>query len=488
MILIVRQLLGLRGLVCVWLLLGHLQIGTAFGQTRSGQNPPPQQSKPAPTVASTQNGTVSYSDLKNHKVSLPYGQPFLVTGDTADVQLAGGPLKNLLATQTVSGDYTDSDGTNGTIPVAAITGTAWNATIGKLAADTSVTIDFQFTGLLDSSLQQTVVSEMFGDPAYRAAVSQFVKAAQGKASAAQMAAATLLAQAATEVLTSVLARKGLTPKNPADLKTSLSAVLTANMEPIFNLGEEFADLQNSAFHYADLVGLPPKDFSALSVQQLYNKLVDKAKPPDYSKLPAGFDAPTRENVKAAVDTFVETYPNAMFGLEASLRLAVFTGSSSLAVGNDQQSDVVSDLKKYAGFDVGALYAYRLSELRTFAMVHIYFGTVQLKTDAPPLKPGAGERLRQRLSLAFGMALKDISGASNSKVSSQNAFVYGIGVRLNKYFRISVGGMLYRTTLPAVGGVTGAANGTLRHELFIGPSIDVTALSALQSIFAKAKSN
>ena len=390
MILIVRQLLGLRGLGCVWLLLGHLQIGTAFGQTRSGQNPPPQQSKPAPTVASTQNGTVSYSDLKNHKVSLPYGQPFLVTGDTADVQLAGGPLKNLLATQTVSGNYTDSDGTKGTIPVAAITGTAWNATIGKLAADTSVTIDFQFTGLLDSSLQETVVSEMFGDPAYRAAVSQFVRAAQGKASAAQMAAATLLAQAATEVLTSVLARKGLTPKNPADLKTSLSAVLT--------------------------------------------------------------------------------------------------GSSSLAVGNDQQSDEVSDLKKYAGFDVGALYAYRLSELRTFAMVHIYFGTVQLKTDAPPLKPGAGEWLRQRLSLAFGMALKDISGASNSKVSSQNAFVYGLGVRLNKYFRISAGGMLYRTTLPAVGGVTGAANGTLRHELFIGPSIDVTALSALQSIFAKAKSN
>jgi len=46
-----------------------------------------------------------------------------------------------------------------------------------------------------------------------------------------------------------------------------------------------------------------------------------------------------------------------------------------------------------------------------------------------------------------MALKDISGASNSKVSSQNAFVYGLGVRLNKYFRISAGGMLYGPRCP-----------------------------------------
>jgi hypothetical protein len=97
-------------------------------------------------------------------------------------------------------------------------------------------------------------------------------------------------------------------------------------------------------------------------------------------------------------------------------------------------------------------------------------------------------LRQRVSLGFGMALKDLSGASKSKISSQNAFAYGVGFRLNKYFRLSAGGLLYRTTLPAVNGVTSPANGTLRQEFFVGPSIDVTALSALQSIFAKAKSN
>jgi hypothetical protein len=60
--------------------------------------------------------------------------------------------------------------------------------------------------------------------------------------------------------------------------------------------------------------------------------------------------------------------------------------------------------------------------------------------------------------------------------------------LNKYFRLTAGGLLYRTTLPAANGSTSPANASLRQEFFIGPSIDVTALSALQSIFAKAKSN
>lgn len=96
-------------------------------------------------------------------------------------------------------------------------------------------------------------------------------------------------------------------------------------------------------------------------------------------------------------------------------------------------------------------------------------------------------MRQRVSLTFGIALKDISGSSKSKIASENAFVYGLGFRLNKYFRLSAGGMMYRATLPTVNGSSSPSNGTLRHEFFVGPSIDVTALPALQTIFAKSKS-
>ena len=480
-----RSLRRIMGLACVAFLFCALQTSAGLAQAGGSKKKTDAAANSntgstGSTASAKQNsGAVAYLDLKNKKVPLPYGEPFTITGDTKDVQLTGGALTDFMKTQTVAGDYTTSDGSKGTITPSSITGTSWQVSIGKLAADTSVTINFQFTGTLLAGMQQTVISKLMTDPAYKAAISQFHSSAEGKGSAAALGAMTLLAQAITDVVTSVLNQNGLTPKTPADLKSSLGPVLLTNIEPVYNLGKELQELQNPAYHYELLVGMTPKDFSALSAQQLSDKLKGVT---DFSKLPG-----SQDERKTAVARFLETYQNASAALD-SLQSVLFLGTSSLAVGNDQQSDVVSDLKKYAGFDVGALYSYRLSELRSFAMVHIYLGPIQLKTDAPPLKPGCWESVRQRVSLAFGMAIKDLSGASNSKISSENAFVYGVGVRLNKYFRLSAGGMLYRTTLLAKNGVTSPANGTLRQEIFVGPSIDVTALPALQSIFAKSKSN
>jgi hypothetical protein len=432
-------------------------VSIAFGQ----------KTKPA------QTGTVAYADLKAKKVSVPYGTPFTITGELKDVQLTGGALTDLLAVQTVAGDYTTSDGNKGTIASSAVKGTSWQVDIGKLTADTSVTFNFQFTGLLSPTLQNTVVSAMLGDPAYKAATTHFVSSAEGKAATAQVAAMTLLAQSAADVVTAVLNKDGLTPKSPADLKTSLNTALLANIEPTFNVSEQFPELVNPAYKISDLVGMSAADFAKLTALEMYQKLKGIT---DYSKAPAGLQA----GDKASVDRFIQSYDSVAGGIAAGTKSAQFLVTSTIAVGNDQQSALVDDLKKYAGFDVGALYGYRLNDLRSYAMVNIYLGPVSLKPDAP--YPSA-----KRLSLAFGMALKDLSGASSSKISGENAFVYGLGYRLNKYFRFTVGGLLYRTTLPAVNGSTSPANGSLRNELFFGPSIDVTALPALKSIFASSKS-
>jgi hypothetical protein len=387
-----------------------------------------------------------------------------------------------MAVTSVSGDYTDSDGTTGTIASSGVTNTSWQVSIGKLAADTSVTINFRFAGTLSDSQQEAALQILLNDPAYKAARSQLVTASEGKGSAELVAAATLMAQAAAEALTAALGKQGLTPKDAAGLKTALGTAVLNGIEPIYNLESQLAGLRTPARHIAELLGSDP---ATLSAQQLHDKL--KALK-DYSKLPDSLSDERKKDIQSSVQQFVNNFEAAVDALEAGLKGAAFAGTSSLAVGQDTQTDVVSDLLKYAGFDVGALYAYRLSELRSFAMVHIYLGPIQMKTDAPPPKPGPKEWLRQRVSLGFGMALKDLSGATKSKIASQNAFTYGLGFRLNKYFRLNAGGLLYRTTLPAVNGVTSPGNGTLRHEFFVGPSIDVTALSALQSIFAKAKSN
>jgi hypothetical protein len=432
---------------------------------------------------STVNGAIAYTDLKSSKVSLPYGTPFVITGGVADVRLAGGALNTLITPQTVAGDYSASDGVQGAVTASPITGTSWSVNVGKLSADTSVVINFQFTGPLSPDVVHTVFGEMLADPAYQSATAQFIATSQGKASASQMSAATLLAQTAAAVVTAVLKKMGLTPKNPDDLRTALGTALSNRIEPIFNLNEKMASLMIPTYQVAGLLGLPIADFNALTAQQLADK-IRASKAIDYTKLSKDLAS----DVQKAVEAFPKTYDDAVGGLSAGLQGALFTGSSSLAVGSDQATDVVCDLQKYAGFDVGALYSFRLNELRSFAMVHNYFGPVQLKTGATAPKSSLGERLRQRASLAFGMALKDLSGSTQSKISGENAFVYGLGIRLNKYFRLTAGGLLYRTTLPAANGSTSPANGSLRHEFFIGPSIDVTALSALQSIFSKANSN
>jgi hypothetical protein len=431
---------------------------------------------------STVSGAIAYTDLKSQKVSLPYGTPFAITGDVTQVQLAGGILNTLITPQTVTGDYAASDGVRGDLTSSSVTGTAWTVNVGKLGADTSVTINFHFTGPLSATTVQAIFDEMAADPSYQAATAQFVDSALGKTASAQVAATTLLSQASATVVTSVLSRKGLTAKNPDDLKTALGAALLNRIEAIFNLNGQTSSVQSSIFHVAEGLGISADALKALTPQSLAEKL----KAIDYSKVST--DKATQDSTKQIVDQFLKTYQNAVGGLSDGLKGALFTGSASLAVGSDQATDVACDLQKYAGFDVGALYAPRLSELRAFALVDIYFGPVQLKTGSTPPKAGLGEWLHQRTSLAFGMALKDLSGSTKSKISGQNAFVYGLGFRLNKYFRLTAGGMLYRTTLPAANGSTSPANGSLRQEFFMGPSVDLTALAALQTIFAKAKSN
>jgi len=136
-----------------------------------------------------------------------------------------------------------------------------------------------------------------------------------------------------------------------------------------------------------------------------------------------------------------------------------------------QSSTTQDVNKYAGFDVGALYAPRISELREFNMVHIYpWGPVELDTSGKI-------PFTNRWSLALGASIGDLSSNGKSRVKSDKAFVYGVGFRINKYFRVTAGGMLYRDTV----------GNRLLNEGFIGPSVDITAFSALKQIFASSSS-
>jgi hypothetical protein len=77
-----------------------------------------------------------------------------------------------------------------------------------------------------------------------------------------------------------------------------------------------------------------------------------------------------------------------------------------------------------------------------------------------------------------MSVKDLSGRSDAKsqLSSNNAFMLGLGWRLNKYFRFTAGDALIRDK----------ASNKIGHALFIGPSIDVSAIQNLRTLLGKVK--
>lgn len=123
-----------------------------------------------------------------------------------------------------------------------------------------------------------------------------------------------------------------------------------------------------------------------------------------------------------------------------------------------QTAFTQDLTKYAALDAGVLQTPHFNDLRQFYLVHAYpWGPVGLETSGHV--PFA-----QRWSLAIG--------ASPGTAGSGREVVYGLGFRVNKYFHFTAGVMIRRD----------AASGRLSGSFCFGPSIDITAMPGLTSIF------
>ena len=139
--------------------------------------------------------------------------------------------------------------------------------------------------------------------------------------------------------------------------------------------------------------------------------------------------------------------------------------------DDMPTDSTS-IEKYAGFDIGAMHLPAIDELRGFYTVNIYFGAVG---ETP--EPFFSKDVLKRLSLVAGGSFKDISGASQSKIKGHNAFLIGLGLRMNKLFRINAGFSFYRSSDPS-------AESSLKRAFYRGISIDISQFPILKSIVEK----
>jgi hypothetical protein len=244
----------------------------------------------------------------------------------------------------------------------------------------------------------------------------------------------------------------------ADVTAAATAELTKNLGTFVNVFN--ADLKDLSAPGSAIKGTSPET----PLAQIYQRLKTLSTDDDYKK--AGLDTPAHiESARSVVSKFIEDYEN----MTRNLGLEVVS-QSSVGVLLDSQSST-ADLNKYAGFDVGVNYVPRIDELRRFYVMHVYpFGPVELSGGG--LFTG---NWRASFSIAVGLSTGDFSGNANSRVKGENAFVYGLGIRLNKFFRLSVGGMIYRDAL----------GNRLLNEAFIGPSIDITALPGLKQVFSSS---
>ena len=394
---------------------------------------------------------VSFSDLGKPGKKLPYGKSIVISGEVKQVPCNGKPLNQVMMPSSVHVSYLGQRDAPGP---GVVQNGRWSAPLGILPPDTTVQIRVRFTGELKSSKE--IIDTLIDDPIFQNYLGRFflVTKEQGGL-VVQEEAAHLLRNisdpdgplpAALRAHAPCLAVNEITSRIAARLASSLPAL--ANIQ---------VRMDNVLKHNLDDA---PDGMSELF--QFTQKLEANAYKKDDKNLP-------KDKLKAAknsVSLFQEDY--------AKLREA-FVQTVAVEVANTalmERTVDTTDLEKYAGFDVGAVYVPRVDELRHFFTINIHpFGPVELDTQG--LLTGGW---RNRFSITFGVSMGDFSGKESSRIKSDNAFVYGVGWRINKYFRLSAGAMLFREA---------STRNALLHEAFVGSSVDITALPGLRQIFARA---
>ena len=413
----------------------------------------------AAAAAKTKSGSSGSSATQYSSIAsggkLPYGKSVTLTGQTSDIKCGSQAISDVIDISGISVSYL---GQTSTPSAGTITGNTWTAPLGSLPADATIDLQLKVTGKLSDATATDVTNELLADPRFLTAVNGFFAATNAAAndqSSPKVITSAMATQEAQMVLDNISGKNGALTQilgrllpSPCSVATDVTAAammgLRTNETALLNFQTRAGDLRKPGVH---VPGLDPNASAADAYKLVKTLKID----------------PDDKATNAVVRLYMRDYEAILGAFKVDV-----VAQLSQGVQLTQVTDT-ADLNKYAGFDVGAMYAPRINELRQFDMVHIYpFGPVELDTSG-------GVPFKGRWSIALGASVGDLSSNGKSRVKGDKAFVYGVGFRINKYFRISAGGMLYRDAI---------GNGLL-NELFIGPSIDVTALPGLKQMFSSS---
>ena len=412
---------------------------------------------------------VSYKNLDR----LPAGTAITLQGSTKDVCVEPAPAMTALSqkcTGRTLADVAKVTALKLTYKVAGleareVAGTAsddqWSVSMDPLPENGSVTLTLEFAGALPDRVVEEAMDKWLGSEEFKAALDKLIQQArenQKSGTPGEITAknATAVEEFFAKLVPVLLAKvpSFLHPMVGDDAPEHLVKLIPS----VSALPNALRDVQGLPEVQALLKESPPANQSYFAVAQALKSSKD-LRAVNYQ---AQWKA-TRDALKGLISAKITT---------------------SLAV---TASSGVKDFEKYAAVDLGVAWIPGIEELRSFVTVNIYLGPVE---ERPYTKGIWKETLRQTISLTAGYAFADISGRNPQQglFRDNNAFLVGVGVRLNKYFRLIGGTAIYRRellTAPAAGTVSAELQGRLRTAAFLGGSIDVTALPNLRALFGKA---
>ena len=411
------------------------------------------------SVATAGAVSVGYAALKT--VRLPSGTEITVTGslDEITIPLKGDKgtvesrkLSEVMAVTKVTLNYA-GDQRESVDKSGSIQGNTWSVVTKKLPEGRTVELIFRFSGGLKDEALTRVIDRLLVDPSYTAARQVALQFAASGDPQVHLNAAKVFHQTVA-----ALVQKSVSDK--------LIMTVTGTSTALFNLSTNYADMVTLSVP-GIRAGMPYGE-AAAAVENFF-RAAGMGTVPAFSSLPS----------TAAAQRAAAAFYGNFLTLKDELRNRV---AAEIEASNEEtRAAEMKDFEKFAGLDYGAIYIPRMQALRHFATINIYFGQVEDKpvnakvlanANTGRTKTDIMESLRQRISLTFGMSIGDISSQEDSAIKDDNAFLYGMGFRLNKYFRITAGGAAFRDK----------RNDGIRHGLMIGPSIDLTAFKYIRGIF------
>jgi hypothetical protein len=432
---------------------------TAFAFIASGQ------------FASAEN--IEYSKLGTTR--LPYGEGITISGSLADFVVADPAGGDSLTV----GEWLDVSSINLTVTVAgtdsrpAVAATIqagnWLASVDKLPQNSSVTFTFAIGGALKTEKAQAAVESLFQDENLWQATDDFATATIGKPADVVITEIETFLERVQPIAKGVLPGAFQTPDD-----TEIGELLRGSMEALINVPRELENVWEncSPEDRADTASV--KEASTLSAAYAALSEIENSAA---LKTALGIQDGTScvdelDDLLEQVQSFVTSFERAKSVVPQNLVASVSFESAAT------KFSTVSDFEKYAGLDVGGIYVPRTQSLRSFFTVNVYLGAVE---DTPAPAAGTGKKkfatwFRQRFSLTGGVSVGDLSNQTDTIIKDNNAFLFGAGLRINKYFRITAGDMLFRKS----------TDDKIGHAFFIGPSIDVTALGNIVNVFGKLK--